>query len=69
MFAEAIVAADLPSVLAFEAYCLGKDVDTALYRVTQVALIDVLRHAQASELRLHLERSVPSLIEPRTGGA
>ena len=69
MFADAIRAVDRPSVLVFEAYYPCEDVDTALYRVTQVALIDVLRHAQASELRLHLERSVPSLIEPRTGGA
>ena len=69
VFGEAIVAVDLPSVLAFEAHCLGENVDTALHRVTQEALTHVLRHAQASQLRIHLERSVPSLIEPRTGGA
>ena len=44
---------------------LGENVDTALYRVTQEALTNVLRHAQAGQVRIHLERSAPSLIELR----
>ena len=44
---------------------LGENIDTALYRVTQEALTNVLRHAQAGQVRIHLERSVPSLIELR----
>ena len=44
---------------------LGESIDTALYRVTQEALTNVLRHAQAGQVRIHLERSVPSRIELR----
>ena len=44
---------------------LGESIDTALYRVTQEALTNVLRHAQAGQVRIHLERAVPSRIELR----
>ncbi len=44
---------------------LGENIDTALYRVTQEALTNVLRHARASQVRILLERSVPSIIELR----
>ena len=46
---------------------LGENVDTALYRVTQEALTNVLRHARAGQVRVHLQRPLeaPALVELR----
>ncbi len=42
---------------------LGENIDTALYRVTQEGLTNVQRHAQAHQVRIHLQRSAPAIIE------
>lgn len=42
---------------------LGENIDTALYRVTQEALTNVLRHAQATQVRISLQHSAPAVVE------
>lgn len=44
---------------------LGENIDTALYRVTQEALTNVLRHAQATQVRIGLRHIAPTLVELR----
>ncbi len=44
---------------------LGENIDTALYRVTQEALTNVLRHAQATQVRIGLQWREPALVELR----
>lgn len=41
---------------------LSSDIETALFRIVQEALTNVARHAQASQIHLHLRRKASSIV-------
>jgi signal transduction histidine kinase len=42
---------------------LGENIDTAVYRVTQEALTNVMRHAHASQVQINLQHTAPAAVE------